>query len=388
MARPLEHIKIIDLTRARSGPTCIRQLSDMGAQIIRVEAIDYDDVMGRHGFDFQNLHRNKRSMTLNLKDPRGKALLKQLVQDADVLVENFRPPVKTRLGIDYPALRSINPRLIYASLSGFGQTGPYANRPGFDQIAQGMGGLMSVTGTEETGPLLVGIPIADLCAGVLLAQGILVALLERERSGEGQWVHTSLLEAQIAMLDFQATRWLIAKEVPPPAGNNHPTSLPAGVFQVKNDRVIIQAAGQHIYRRLCKALGAPELVDDSRFATPAERYKNRDLLKAAIEEILQDWTMEEAVERLNQAGVPAGPILQIDQTFENEQVKHLSNLVQEVNSSKLGRLKLLGIPVTLSRTPGKVVSATPEKGEHTDEILLDLGYDTDQIRELRQEGVI
>jgi formyl-CoA transferase len=388
MPGPLAFLNIIDLTRARSGPTCVRQFADMGARVIKVEALGDDDVMERDGFDFQNLHRNKRSMTLNLKDPRGREILLKLVERADILVENFRPDVKRRLGIDYPDLRPINPRLIYASLSGFGQSGPYANRPGFDQIAQGMGGLMSVTGTEETGPLRVGIPIADLCGGLYLAQGILVALLERERSGEGQWVHTSLLEAMIEMLDFQATRWLIAGEVPPPAGNNHPTSIPTGVFRVKDGRIIIQAGGQHMFRRLCHALGAPEWIDDPRFATGADRSRHRDVLNALIEEKLRDVTMAEAVERLNQAGVAAGPIYRIDQTFADPHVQQLTHLVQEVESPKLGRLKLLGIPYTLSRTPGQVVSAAPEKGQHTDEILFELGYTAAQIRALRQAGVI
>lgn len=388
MARPFEYLKVIDLTRARAGPTCVRQLGDMGAQVIKVEAMDDGEGLPRDGSDFQNLHRNKRSMRLNLKDPRGQDILARLVREADVLVENFRPDVKKRLGIDYPDLRPLNPRLIYASLSGFGQTGPYADRPGYDHIAQGMGGLMSVTGSEETGPMRVGIAIADFCGGIFLAQGILIALMEREWSGEGQWVHTSLLEAQIALLDFQATRWLIDQEVPPPAGNNHPTSLPAGVFQVKDGRIIIQAGGQRMFKRLCTAIGAPHLFEDPRFASPADRYNHRDLLNALIEQQLQDTRMDEAVMRLNAAGVPAGPILRIDQTFENEQVKHLTHLVQEVDSPRLGRLKLLGIPVTLSRTPGRVMTAAPEKGQHTDEILRELGYAAEHIHELQQDGVV
>jgi formyl-CoA transferase len=234
----------------------------------------------------------------------------------------------------------------------------------------------------------VGIAIADFCSGIFLAQGIMIALLERERSGEGQWVHTSLLEAQIALLDFQASRWLIGKEVPRPAGNNHPTSLPAGVFQVKDGKIIIQAGGQHMFKRLCHAIGAPQLFEDARFAGPADRYNNRELLNASIEQQLQDTSMDEAVVRLNAAGVPAGPILRINQTFENEQVKHLTHLVQDVDSPGLGRLQLLGIPVTLSRTPGKVMTAAPAKGEHTDEILRELGYTAERIRELRQDGVV
>ena len=260
MSLPLDHITVIDLTRARSGPTCVRQLADMGAQVIKVEQPNDEEGTSRHNFDFQNLHRNKRSLVLNLKDERGKDILKKLVQKADVLVENYRPAVKKRLGIDYEDLKPLNPRLVYASISGFGQTGPYKDRPGYDQIAQGMGGLMSITGQPGSGPWRVGIPVADLSAGLLAAQGVFVALLERERSGEGQWVHTSLLEAMVSMLDFQATRWLIGKEVPPQAGNNHPTSIPTGAFKVKDGHINIASGGQHMWKRLCNVLGADETV--------------------------------------------------------------------------------------------------------------------------------
>src|SRR5262245_36021052 len=287
MALPLAHIRVLDLTRARSGPTCVRQLADMGAQVIKVEQAEDEEGVSRHNFDFQNLHRNKRSLVLNLKDQRGREILKQLVKNADVLDENYRPDVKKRLGIYYVDLRPLNPRLVYASIAGFGQTGPYKDRPGYDQIAQGMGGLMSITGPSGTGPWRVGIPVADLSAGLLAAQGVLVALLERERSGEGQWVHTSLLEAMIAMLDFQATRWLIGKEVPPQAGNNHPTSIPTGTFKTRDGYINIAAGGQHMWKRVCSALNTPELQDDPRFATPGKRSHNRDELTVALEERLQ-----------------------------------------------------------------------------------------------------
>src|SRR3989454_3299036 len=311
MPQPLDHIRVIDLTRARSGPTCVRQLADMGAQVIKVEQPDDEEGVGRHNSDFQNLHRNKRSLVLNLKDPRGLAILKQLVPRTDVLVENYRPDVKKRLGIDYADLRPLNPRLIYTSISGFGQTGPYKDRPGYDQIAQGLGGLMSITGPPGGGPWRVGIPVADLSAGLLAAQGILVALIERERSGEGQWVYTSLLEAMVAMLDFQATRWLIDKEVPPQAGNNHPTGIPTGTFKVQDGHINIAASGQHMWKRLCDALSATELYEDPRFSTPSRRSKNRDALTVALEENLQTKTSSEWIAILNAAGVPCGPILTI-----------------------------------------------------------------------------
>ena len=387
MPLPLEHLRVIDLTRARSGPTCVRQLADMGAQVIKVEQPDDEEGVSRHNSDFQNLHRNKRSLVLNLKDPRGIAILKQLVIRSDVLVENYRPEVKKRLGIDYAALRLLNPRLIYASISGFGQTGPYKDRPGYDQIAQGMGGLMSITGPPGSGPWRVGIPIADLSAGLLAAQGVLVALLERERSGEGQWVHTSLLEAMVSMLDFQATRWLIGKEVPPQAGNNHPTGIPTGTFRVRDGYINIAASGQHMWKRLCDALEAAELFEDPRFSTPGRRSRNRDALNMILEEKLQTKTSAEWVEVLNAAGVPCGPILPIDQVFTNEQVRHLG-LAQSVVHPQLGPLQVLGLPVTLSRTPGAVRTPTAEKGEHSDQILRELGISPAEIQQLHDEGVV
>jgi len=387
MPLPLEHLRVIDLTRARSGPTCVRQLADMGAQVIKVEQPDDEEGVSRHNSDFQNLHRNKRSLVLNLKDPRGIAILKQLVIRSDVLVENYRPEVKKRLGIDYAALRLLNPRLIYASISGFGQTGPYKDRPGYDQIAQGMGGLMSITGPPGSGPWRVGIPIADLSAGLLAAQGVLVALLERERSGEGQWVHTSLLEAMVSMLDFQATRWLIGKEVPPQAGNNHPTGIPTGTFRVRDGYINIAASGQHMWKRLCDALEAAELFEDPRFSTPGRRSRNRDTLNVILEEKLQTKTSVEWVEVLNAAGVPCGPILPIDQVFTNEQVRHLG-LAQSVLHPQLGPLQVLGLPVTLSRTPGAVRTPTAEKGEHSDQILRELGISPAEIQQLHDEGVV
>src|SRR5881394_562196 len=266
MTLPLEPYTVIDLTRARSGPTCVRQLAEMGANVIKVENKGEDD-FARDGFDFQNLHRNKRSITLDLKNPRGVDVLKRLVAKADVLVENYRPDVKHRLGIDYETLSKVNPRLVYGSISGFGQSGPYRDRPGYDQIAQGMGGLMSITGLPGQGPVRVGIPVADLSAGIFCALGILVALLEREVSGEGQYVESSLLAAQIAMLDFQAARWLIAGEVAPQAGNDHPTTIPTGVFKTRDGHINIASAGDEIFRRLCRALDRSELADDPSYHT-------------------------------------------------------------------------------------------------------------------------
>jgi crotonobetainyl-CoA:carnitine CoA-transferase CaiB-like acyl-CoA transferase len=388
MTLPLADYTVIDLTRARSGPTAVRQLADMGARVIKVEARhDADADFARHGFDFQNVQRNKRSLTLDLKKPEGVAILEQLVERADVLVENYRPDVKKRLGIDYESLSAINPRLIYGSISGFGQTGPYRDRPGYDQIAQGLGGLMSVTGLPGQGPVRVGIPIADLTAGIFLAQGILVALLEREKSGRGQWVHTSLLEAMVTMLDFQATRWLIAHEIPPQAGNDHPTGIPTGVFRTKDGHINIAASGQQMFRRLCGALGVEKLVEDPRFTSIADRSRHRQELNGELEKATATRPSAEWVERLNAAGVPSGPILHVKDVFENEQVRHLG-LAVPVKHPTLGEIQVQRVAVTLSRTPGAVRTPAPDAGEHSDEILADLGYDRAAIERLKKAEIV
>jgi crotonobetainyl-CoA:carnitine CoA-transferase CaiB-like acyl-CoA transferase len=386
MSLPLEPYSVVDLTRARSGPTCVRQLAEMGAKVIKVESREQDDFT-RDEFDFQNLHRNKRSMTLDLKHPRGVEVLKKLVAKSDILVENFRPDVKHRLGVDYETLSQVNPRLIYASISGFGQSGPYRDRPGYDQIAQGLGGLMSVTGLPGQGPVRVGIPVADLTAGMFLAHGVLVALLERERSGKGQWVHTSLLEAMVRMLDFQTTRWLIGKEIPPQAGNDHPTGIPTGVFKTADGHMNIAASGQHMYRRLCEALDVRHLIDDPRFTTPQDRSKNRLACNAELEKATVTKTSADWVDILNKAGVPCGPILNVKEVFEDEQIRHLK-LATKIQHPRLGEQTVQNLPVTLSRTPGAVVSASPDLGEHTDQVLGELGYSKEEIAALHRDGAV
>jgi crotonobetainyl-CoA:carnitine CoA-transferase CaiB-like acyl-CoA transferase len=387
---PLSRFTVLDLTRVRAGPTAVRQLADWGANVIKIEAPPGPgEGMGgpRHGPDFQNLHRNKRSLILDLKAPEGIEIFRKLVGRADVLVENYRPDVKTRLGIDYAALKPLNPRLVYASISGFGQSGPYRDRPGFDQIAQGMGGLMSITGLAGQGPVRVGIPVADLSAGIFCAMGILVALLEREVSGEGQWVESSLLAAQIAMLDFQAARWLVAHEVPEQAGNDHPTSIPTGVFKTRDGHINIASAGDEIFVRLCRALDAAGLAEHPDYKTGRLRSQHRVALNAAIAAITETRDSAEWIDRFNQAGVPAGPIYSIDQVFADPQVRHLG-IAQPVEHAALGRLDLVGQAVTLSRTPSQLRTASPEPGEHTDAILRDLGYGDGDIAGLRERRVV
>jgi crotonobetainyl-CoA:carnitine CoA-transferase CaiB-like acyl-CoA transferase len=361
----------------------------MGAQVIKVEALQSDDdgTGVRHGFDFQNIHPNKRSMTLNLKHPEGRGLRLKMVEDADVVVENFRPDVKHRLGIDYETLSKINPKLVYGSISGFGQTGPYRERPGLDQIAQGLSGLMTVNGEPGRGPMRVGLPVADLTAGFMLAHGIVCALLERERSGKGQWVHTSLLQANIRLMEFQAARYLIAGEVPGQAGNYHPISEPTGVYRACDGSLIIQAGGQTMFRRLCDALGAPELIEDQRFVDGQKRLKHRPELTIEIEKRLTSMTASEWVERLTEFGVPAGRVLNVEQCFENEQVRTLP-VAAEVAHSTLGRLRLLGPGVNMERTPPRVCTAAPEHGEHTGEILAELGYSAEDIERLHRDEVV
>jgi len=389
---PLSRFRVIDLTRVRSGPTCVRQLADWGADIIKIETppgLQASDGWGgnRHGPDFQNLHRNKRSMTLNLKEPDGVAVFRKLVDRADVVVENFRPDVKFRLGIDYETLRQSNPRLVYGSISGFGQDGPYAKRPGFDQIAQGMGGLMAITGLPGQGPVRAGIAVADSSAGNYCAMGILTALLEREVSGEGQWVQVSLLQAMIAMLDFQAARWLVAGEIPPQAGNDHPTGIPTGVFPTADGHINIAASAQPMWERLCKVLGAQELLARPEYATPALRSQNRAQCNQDIAEITRRKSSREWLAVFEQGSVASGPIYRMNEVFADPQVEHLGMAVP-VKHPALGDIKLVGQPFRLSRTPSEIRSATPECGEHTDEVMHELGYSDEQIADLRRRIVI
>jgi formyl-CoA transferase len=388
----LSQFTVLDLTRVRAGPTAVRQLADWGANVIKIEppaAVEPDGALGapRNTPDFQNLQRNKRSLALNLKEPTGRSVFMKLVEQADVVVENFRPEVKHRLGVDYEALKAVNPRIILASISGFGQTGPYEGRPGFDQIAQGMGGLMSITGEPGRGPVRVGIPISDLCAGIFCAMGILVALLEREKSGQGQWLHTSLLQAQIFMLDFQAARWLMKREVPVQAGNNHPTTAPTGVYPTKDGHINLGIAGETIWQRFCKAIGAEAWIADPDFKSNAERSDNRDRLNALIAERLKERSSRDWITLFTEAGVPCGEINTIDQVFTDPQVQHLE-IAAPMDSLPFGKTHCVAQPMTLERTPSRIVRRPPERGEHAEEILNEFGYSDEEIAVLKSQNII
>jgi len=385
----LAEYTVLDLTRVRSGPTCIRQLADWGANVIKIEDPESDKVgLGgpRSGSDFQNLHRNKRSITLNLKSKGGHEVFMALAARADVIVENYRPDVKARLGIDYAAVSKINPRIVYASISGFGQDGPLAERPGFDQIAQGMGGLMSITGEPGRGPMRVGIPIADLTAGIFAAQGVLLAIIDRQRTGKGQWVQSSLLQAQLFMLDFQAARWLMDQEVPGQAGNNHPTSIPTGVFVTTDGYINLAVAGQAMWLKLKELLGDARL-DHPDFADGKGRSKHRDRVNSILNEITGKKSSDAWIAIFNEAGIPAGEINTIDKAFESPQVKHLG-IARNVVSQERGPTQMVGQPIVMSGAVSNIPTPPPLMGQHTDEVLTEAGYSAAEIAALKQRQVV
>lgn len=370
---PFAHLRVIDLTRARSGPTAARQFADWGADVIMVESPNVaNDLTGdRHGSDFQNLHRNKRSIALDLKDEADRAIFLDLVRSADVLLENFRPDVKHRLKIDYETLSAINPKLIYGSISGFGEDGPNALRPGVDQIAQGYGGLMSVTGLPGQGPVRVGVAITDIAAGLFAAMGVMTALIEREKTGRGRWVQTSLLQSCIALLDFQAARWLIDGEVPQQEGNHHPTGVPMGVFATADGDINVAAAGNSMFSKFCKVVGKGEWLTDPRFSSNEARFEHRTAVRQAVAEVLRERSSESWIEALNAAGVPCGPIYPIDAMFADPQVRHLRT-TRRVSSPHVGELEMLAQPITITGVDTEIRRAAPEAGEHSDEILAEL----------------
>jgi crotonobetainyl-CoA:carnitine CoA-transferase CaiB-like acyl-CoA transferase len=386
-SRALQGLVVLDLTHARAGPVCVRQLADWGANVIRIERPgDPADFAGRHEADFQNKHRNKRGMALNLRGPEGREILYRMAKQADVLVENFRPDVKERLGFGYATLKAINPRLVYASISAFGQDGPYKARPGVDQIVQGMSGLMSITGEPGRGPMRVGIPISDIVTGLHAALGILVALIERQTSNEGQWVQASLLESQIFMLDLQAARYLVDGVVPKQMGNEHPTGVPTNVYKTKDGYVNI-APVPSMWGRLCKALDREDLIDHPDFATREVRRGRRKEINGLIQSITAEMDTATLMRKLDAAEVPCGPIYSIEEAFNDPQAKHLE-LGQTVTATDGTDITLPRQPFRLSRTPSALAIRTPEFAEHTDEVLAELGFSEAEIKGFRGRGAV
>ena len=389
---PLSRFKVIDLTLARAGPSCVRTLADWGADVIRVEPPPSDaeasELVGkRDGSDFQNLHRNKRAITLNLKTDEGRRILMQLVAQADVIVENMRPGVTKRLGVDYESARKCNPRIVYGSISGFGQYGPYSPRPSIDQIAQGMSGIMSVTGIPGQGPVRVGVAVTDIMAGAFLAQGILIALLDREVTGEGRWVQTSLIEAGITLLDFQATRWTVDKRVPPQEGNFHPTNTPMGLYPTADGFLNLAATSNRNFKKFCALIDREKMASDPRFASSALRGRNKEALNELIANALRARTSAEWFEMMVEAGLPCGPVYSIKEVFADPQVEAL-RIARSVAHPRLGDIDLIAQPCEITGYDREIRTATPDLGQHNEEILRSLGYDCDAIEKLRAARVI
>ena len=393
MSLPLSQYTVLDLTLARAGPTAVRLLADWGANVIRIEpppsAGAGDVTGGRHSPDSQNLHRNKRGITIDLKSEAGRELFMTMAKKADVIVENFRMEVKYRLGVDYESVKQVNPKIIYASISGFGQDGPYAKRPGVDQVVQGTSGLMSITGEPDAGPMRVGIAISDTSAGMFLGQGILLALIHREHTGEGQWVHTSLLESMLSKLDFQGARYTMNKEIPTQEGNNHPTNSPMGVFDTSDGKVNLAASTNKMFRAFCERMSVPELADDERYRSPKGRVANRHALWQLINDLTRKITTVELVDAMNEVGCPCGPIYNVGEAFEDEQARFLQ-MQRPVTHPTLGEYNLVRSPINLSafEQPQSFERPGPESGEHNDEVLTEFGLSTDEIAALKKNNVI
>jgi crotonobetainyl-CoA:carnitine CoA-transferase CaiB-like acyl-CoA transferase len=395
MQGPLQGLKVLDLTIARAGPTAVRLLADWGAEVVKIEpprpkaGKGRSATGGRHGPDEQNLHRNKKSLAINLKSAEGQSLFHELAAQSDIIVENFRSDVKFRLRVDYETIREINPRIVYASISGFGQDGPYAKRPGVDQIMQGMSGLMSITGAPGGGPMRVGVAISDTSAGMFLGQGILLALLHRERTGEGQWVHTSLLEAMLCKLDFQGARYTMSGEVAGQQGNDHPTQVPMGTYEARDGHVNIAAFGDVMWKRFCDALQADDLFGHPQYQTPRDRMQRNSDLKADMNAVTRQFSVVELVERLNKEGVPCGPINTIGQAFEDEQVKFLK-MAKPAQHESLGEIDLIRSPINLSAfpQPDEFDCAAPDTGQDSERVLREFGIDASRIEQLMQSDIV
>jgi crotonobetainyl-CoA:carnitine CoA-transferase CaiB-like acyl-CoA transferase len=392
--RPLDDLVVVDLTRALAGPYCTMMLADLGARVVKVETPKGGDDTRGWGPPFYNgesayflsINRNKQSLALNLKDRRGRDLLLRLARRADVLVENFRPGTMDRLGLGYATVREIAPRIVYCSISGFGQTGPYRARAAYDLIVQGMGGIMGITGEPDGAPMRVGVAIADICAGMFAAYGILAALRVRERTGTGQWVDAALLDGQVAWMTYMAANYFATGENPPRVGSAHLNLVPYQPFPTRDGFVNVAVGSEGLWHKFCEALETP-IATDPRFATNADRVRNREVLLEVLMPVFARRTTAAWVERLLRAGVPAGPIYRMNEVMDDAQVRH-REMVVEVEHPRAGRVRVNGVPVKFSETPGGVVAPPPVLGEHSEAVLRELGCDAAELSALRRDGVI
>jgi crotonobetainyl-CoA:carnitine CoA-transferase CaiB-like acyl-CoA transferase len=393
--RPLDGIRVVDLTRFLAGPYCTQELGDFGADVIKVEPLDGDgtryqtlrpDLLGNSYF-FAAANRNKRSITIDVRKEAGKEIVLRLARRADVFVENFRPGVMDRLGLGYDTLRKDNARLIYCSVTGFGGAGPYKDRPGFDQVGQGMSGFMSITGQEPTGPTRAGIALADLTCATTACRGILLALLARERTGTGQVVQVAIVDSMVALLTWSAGMYFETDTPPGVAGNHHPLSSPFGVYYAKDGPFNLAAGNERMWERLCEVLGLQKLREDPRFRTTNDRVAHRAELDPILNDAFKARTRSEWVAYLNDRGVACGPIYNLAEVFQDPQIRHQQMLV-EMPHPVHGKVKLLGMPVKLSDTPGEFRLPPPLLGQHTEDILREAGYAPKAIAELRAAGVI
>ena len=393
-AGPLSGVVVVDLTQILAGPTCTMMLADMGANVIKVEKPNGGDDNRRMGPPFIDgwsagflaLNRNKRSLVLDLRDERGQAAFRRLVERADVLVENFRPGVMERLGLGYPELAKLKPGLVYCTVSGFGSTGPYRNRGGFDLVAQGMSGLMSITGHPDRPPAKVGVPITDVSAGLLAANGVLCAYIHAQRTGRGQMVDTSLLEAGISFTVWESSVYLVDGEIPGPLGSAHRVSAPYQALRTKDGYINIGAGTQRTWMQLCRSIDREDLISDPRFEIPGDRKKREAELAALLEETFIQQTTDYWMELFEEAGVVAGPIYNMEQVYQDPQVQARDMLV-DLEDPELGTLRNIGIPVKLSETPGRIRRRAPSLGEHSVEILKEFGFSLEEVNSLLQAGV-